>query len=155
MVDYSNTGKNSYPLVTIQNLFVFPGIPKLLRQTFDALRPILQEAHESHHKPHVREMFVVSSEFYITDKLNALVTKYKDSVTFGSYPELTNNYYETKLTIEASDEQLVNLVVKEVQTCMDTISFDKSPTFSAMDKIEVILASCEVTEFRAYHRRNN
>ena len=108
--------------------------------TFAPLKKELSAKH-SMHKTVVEEVFVKETEFVITDTLNALVEKYKDSVTFGSYPEWTNNYYETKLTIETSDAKLCQQIIKEIGETMTTVPVvDKQPTKDAMSKIDGLLA---------------
>ena len=143
-MSYSVTGKKSFPVITIKNCFILPGVPKLLCQTFEALK----KSHlttNSQHKTVVRECFIASDEFEITDQLNALVSKYEDSVTFGSYPQWTHNYYKTKLTIESPQESVADQAVKEIQETMETLDYDTQPTIEAMKKISKMLELSRVT----------
>ena len=74
-----------------------------------------------------------------------LVEKYKDSVTFGSYPTWFHNYYQTKITVEAESAQLVDSVVSELKSQMPFIeTFDKFPFENKMDKINALLAESKV-----------
>ena len=98
-------------------------------------------------KTKVQQCFIKSNEFKITDQLNALVTKYKDSITFGSYPSWDHNYYETKLTIEASNEEICQKVVKELTETMDVIDFDEFPLANSAEKIESLLAKSDDPSF--------
>ena len=132
-MDYSRTGPKSFPLITLKNLFILPGVPKLLQQTFAVIREDLFQAH-AQMKTKVQQCFIKSNEFKITDQLNALVTKYKDSITFGSYPSWDHNYYETKLTIEASNDETAQKVVKELTDTMDVIDFDEFPLADSAKK---------------------
>ena len=72
-VDYSVFG-HGFPVITLKNLFILPGVPKLLQQTFAAIRETLFETH-AQMKTKVLECFIKSNEFAITDQLNALVHK--------------------------------------------------------------------------------
>jgi len=131
-VNYSRITKG-FPVITLKNLFILPGVPKLLQQTFAVIREDLFQAH-AQMKTKVQQCFIKSNEFKITDQLNALVTKYKDCITFGSYPSWDHNYYETKLTIEASNEEIGQKVVKELTETMDVIDFDEFPLADSAKK---------------------
>ena len=143
-MSYSVTGKNSFPVITIKNCFILPGIPKLLCQTFEALKKSHLATNYAQHKTVVHECFIASDEFEITDQLNALVSKYEDSVTFGSYPQWTHNYYKTKLTIESPQKSIVDQVVKEIQETMETMDYDTQPTIHATQKISKLLELSQV-----------
>ena len=145
-MDYSRTGDRSFPVIILKNLFILPGVPKLLQQTFAVIREDLFQAH-AQMKTKVQQCFIKSSEFKITNQLNALVAKYKDSITFGSYPSWDHNYYETKLTIEASNEEICQKVVKELTETMDVIDFDEFPLANSAEKIESLLTKSDDPSF--------
>lgn len=147
-VDYSKTGLDSFPVIKVENVYVLPGVPELLKASFLALKADLQDG--GSHKTIVRECFIISSEFAITDRLNALVDKYKGSVTFGSYPQWTHNYYETKLTVESANKSTIEQVVQEIHECMDVIEYDKDPIQDASEKIaNLLMAKSEVNSGQA------
>merc|ERR1719219_3332598 len=104
-------GQTRYPLVSVKNVYIFPGIPTLLQRAFMRMK---NDLFKSDFKSHVCELFFTQTEVTIADKLNHLVEKYKDSVTFGSYPAWTHNYYNTKITIEAGTESLAQSVAQEL-----------------------------------------
>ena len=141
-MDYSKTGSKSFPVITLNNLFILPGVPNLLKKTFDVIRTDLFKLHAKQHQTVVKECFIKSSEFVITEQLNHLVKKYSQA-TFGSYPEWTHNYYETKLTIEADNEALADQIVKEIEESMEVISYDKCPEVNANDKVTKLLIKLE------------
>ena len=132
-------------MITLKNCFILPGVPKLLIQTFEVIKKS-HLGHTSKHKTTVEECFIVTDEFAITDKLNSLVSKYQDC-QFGSYPQWTHNYYQTKITVESPQKSTVAKVVKEINETMETITFDNQPTESAMEKIVKLLEGCEDSSF--------
>ena len=135
-------GQVRYPLVSVKNVYIFPGIPTLLQRAFNRLK---DDLFKSDYQSHVQQVFVTRTEIYIADSLNHLVEKYKDSVTFGSYPTWFHNYYQTKITVEAESAQLVDSVVSELKSQMPFIeSFDKFPFENKMDKINALLAESKV-----------
>ena len=88
----------SYPLVTVSNVFVFPGIPFLLRKSFEniAVDLIIDSlGGEASALPaaSTAQVYVTDSEWFITDRLNEIVEKHP-AVTIGSYPEWTHNYFK-------------------------------------------------------------
>ena len=94
-----------FPLVKVSNVYVFPGIPRLLQAKFEALRDRLEG------RPvHVRRVFVNSMESDIAELLNELISQFAD-LEVGSYPATQRVDYRTLVTIEASDEQLVTRAV--------------------------------------------
>jgi len=130
----------SYPLVTVSNVFVFPGIPFLLRKSFenvavDLLCASLATQHLSPAVPVVAQVFVTDSEWFITDRLNQLVESHS-KVTFGSYPEWTHSYYKTKLTLEADSQSDLDAALAQIASVMPTINYDTDPCQSSLEKIE-------------------
>ena len=68
-------------------------------------------------------------------------------MTFGSYPSWDHNYYETKLTIEATNDKITQDVLKEVNETMDVIDFDEFPLLESAIKIESLLSKSESQTF--------
>ena len=135
-------GQVRYPLVSVKNVYIFPGIPTLLQRAFNRLK---DDLFKSDYQSHVQQVFVTRTEIHIADSLNHLVEKYKDSVTFGSYPTWFHNYYQTKITVEAESAQLVDSVVSELKSQMPFIeTFDKFPFENKMDKINALLDESKV-----------
>ena len=125
-----------YPLVSVKNVYIFPGIPILLQRAFIRMK---DDLFKSDFKSYVKEVFVTETEVKFADILNGFVAKYKDSATFGSYPKWTNNYYSTKITIEAESEELVDQIVKEMSEQLPVINCDQNPYDDVVLKIEKLL----------------
>lgn len=128
-------------------MFILPGVPKLLKNTFAVIRSKLYLAHAKDNLTHVEEVFIQSTEFVITDKLNHLVQKYQDSVIFGSYPSWNHNYYETKLTLESSNQSVLDQVKQEIIETMDVVDYDKYPLTNSLEKLEAFLSNSHDAEF--------
>ena len=134
-------------MITLKNCFILPGVPKLLRQTFEGLLKSNLLGDASQHKTTVRECYILSDEIAITDQLNTLVVKYQDSVVFGSYPQWEHNYYKTKITVESQQESIVEKVVQEICETMETVNCDNCPTVDAMQKMALLLKNSQVLIF--------
>lgn len=90
------------PLVSIRNVYLFPGVPALLRKLMDALSTQLFSTDD---KYHTETLLVNAFETEIAGALTACDEKFhEDGVTIGSYPDWYNNYYKTKLIIESMNE---------------------------------------------------
>jgi len=90
-----------FPLVKVANVFVFPGIPRLLRAKFDALRDRLEG------RPvHLRRVFVTCMESDIAESLYELIDQFSE-LEVGSYPATERGDYRTLVTLEAGDEVVV------------------------------------------------
>ena len=90
----------AYPLTSVQNVFIFPGIPFLMQKAFDNI--VCDIVDHSEQKASVQNVYLTASELDIVHQLNHLVAKHKDEVIFGSYPKWTHNYYKTRITVEST-----------------------------------------------------
>ena len=89
------------PAVAVENVYIFPGIPDLLRQKFDCIKERFRE------RPYfLRKVYVKEGEGNIAERLNALLREVPD-LMLGSYPELHNPDYRVMLTLESKDESYV------------------------------------------------
>ena len=127
----------AYPLTSVENVFIFPGIPFLLQKAFDNI--VCDIVDHSDQKSSVTQIYLSASELEIVQELNILVNKYKDVVTFGSYPKWTHNYYKTRLTIESDTEARVEEVCSEIRNIMPVIEYDPDPHENAMGKIDKLM----------------
>ena len=134
----------AYPLTSVKNVFIFPGIPFLMQKAFDNI--VCDIVDHSEQKAVVQNVYLTASELEIVRQLNQLVSKYKDAVTFGSYPKWTHNYYKTRITVEAQSLEKVQNVCQEIRNTMPAINFDPTPEEDAMEKIELLLNSDKIDE---------
>jgi molybdenum cofactor synthesis domain-containing protein len=87
-----------FPLVTVRNVFVFPGIPRLLQAKFDAARDTFKGS-----PIYLRRVFLSLIESDIAEQLNRIVAEF-ETVSFGSYPRTSPDVdYMTMLTLECRD----------------------------------------------------
>ncbi|GIZ02256.1 FAD synthase [Caerostris extrusa] len=93
------TGKKSFiPIVSVKNVFIFPGIPSYLELAFSRIKSVFC----SNAVPYFdTKLYIRVTEFDVTQILNEIVKEFKDTVRFGSYPDVENEYYQVKLTVEA------------------------------------------------------
>ena len=139
-------GQVRYPLISVKNVYIFPGIPILLQKAFERMK---DDLFKSDYKSHVTQVYTKLTEVKFAAQLNVLVEKYPQ-VTFGSYPKWTHNYYSTKVTIEAESPELVEQVAKELKMSVpNCIDYDPEPFDNSFEKIEKLLAKAGDSRFGA------
>ena len=91
-----------FPVVQVENTFIFPGIPRLLRAKFEAI------AHLFVGTPQIlRNVYLNSLESDIAEPLNALLAEFPE-LALGSYPATERDCdYRTRITLESRDRDYV------------------------------------------------
>ncbi len=102
-----------YPLIKVQNLYVFPGIPWLLRRKFSQLAPSLQTV------PFHREKIRVYRRETEIAKLLATVDTQFPEVRLGSYPILENDQWLVELTLESRDTEELSKALKVLKKALE------------------------------------
>jgi FAD synthetase len=92
-----------FPLVHVRNVYIFPGIPRLLQAKFESARGTFKG------EPYfLRRVYVSCMESDIAQDLHDLLADFPE-LLLGSYPRTTarasESDYLTMLTLESRDEQ--------------------------------------------------
>lgn len=85
------------PIVKIHNVYIFPGIPKILQERFHAIKEQFRDA-----PYYLKNVYVKYGEGVIADRLNSLLKKFP-RLMLGSYPVLDLPDYKVKVTLESKD----------------------------------------------------
>lgn len=101
-------GTLSFPLIKFKNIFIFPGIPELLRKKFFAIEKLFNEP-----LIRLRKVYLNESESEIAPLLNEIVNNYKN-VKIGSYPVIDNIAYSLMVTLESLDGARLDLALKSL-----------------------------------------
>ncbi|XP_016893387.2 FAD synthase isoform X2 [Cynoglossus semilaevis] len=100
------TGKGlRYPLVSVRNVFVFPGIPSLMEKAFRGLEHLFTSSAITFH---TREVFVDADETEIAPVLTKLQTGWGKKVALGSYPDWMSNYHRVRLVLDSDSFEEVD-----------------------------------------------
>ena len=92
-----DSGDLWFPLVVVENVYVFPGIPELLRKKFESARDRFRGV------PFVlRRVYVKRRESDIAESLHALLGEFPE-LLLGSYPKMREEGYKVLLTLESRD----------------------------------------------------
>jgi molybdenum cofactor synthesis domain-containing protein len=111
-----DTGDLWFPLVVMENVYIFPGVPELLRKKFEDARERFRGV------PFVlKKVFVKARESDIAPMLNELLQEYP-ALMLGSYPRIGQESFQVLLTLESRDAGYV-------QKALDTL-LEKLPDAS-------------------------
>jgi FAD synthetase len=94
-----DSGDLWFPIIVVENVHIFPGIPELLRKKFQSIRerfrgiPFL-----------LRRIYVTKAESDIAHSLNELLIEFPE-LMLGSYPRIAEEHYRVMLTLESRDAE--------------------------------------------------
>jgi len=109
------------PVINIDNVYVFPGIPKILQERFHVIKERFRDA------PYfLKSVFVRYGEGVIASALNDLLVRFPH-LLLGSYPVLDLPDYKVKVTLESKDSKYLDNALQ---------SFIASLPKDAVDHIE-------------------
>ncbi|XP_037018397.1 FAD synthase isoform X4 [Artibeus jamaicensis] len=90
-----------FPLVSVRNVYLFPGIPELLQRVLEGLKGLFQNTAV---RFHLRELYVAADEASIAPILAEAQAHFGHRLGLGSYPDWSSNYYQVKLTLDSQEE---------------------------------------------------
>ena len=86
------------PVLQVNNIYIFPGIPQLFRRKFDSIKERFRDL------PYYgRQVYLTARESDFSHWLDQVAQEYP-ALQLGSYPEVDNPAYRVKLTLESKDE---------------------------------------------------
>ncbi|XP_067655697.1 FAD synthase-like isoform X1 [Haliotis asinina] len=143
------TGKKAlYPLVSVKNVHIFPGVPAQLERAFDMLEK------ELFMNPgvefHTVDMFINKDEMTIASVLNQVDEKFRKEVMLGSYPVTHNSYYKVRLTLESLDEDKLRQVCQYLTERLpqdSVVMYEKDPVSAAVKMLYTLVESDEDTVY--------
>jgi len=86
-----------FPVIAVENVYIFPGVPEILRRKFERIKEMFREA-----PFHLREIYLRADEGQIAAILHHVLADFPD-LMLGSYPYFDNPVYSIKLTLESKD----------------------------------------------------
>jgi len=92
-----DAGDQWFPVVIVENVHIFPGIPKLLEKKFHSIKDRFRGVPFQ-----LRRIYVTKRESDIADQLNELLVEFPE-LMLGSYPKIEERDYRVLLTLESRD----------------------------------------------------
>ncbi|KFO24931.1 FAD synthase isoform X1 [Fukomys damarensis] len=90
-----------YPLVSVRNVYLFPGVQELLRRGLEGFKGLFRNPAVQFHS---RELYVAAAEASIAPVLAEAQAHFGRTLVLGSYPDWGSNYYQVKLTLDSEEE---------------------------------------------------
>ncbi|HEX8949527.1 MAG TPA: competence/damage-inducible protein A [Dissulfurispiraceae bacterium] len=98
-------GGQIFPLIKFRNVFIFPGIPELLRKKFHAVEWRFRGP-----KIFLRKVYFKGWESALAPYLDEIVAL--GGMKVGSYPVIDNEEYSVMVTLESLDEEALDAAVR-------------------------------------------
>ncbi len=92
-----DSGDLWFPIVVVENVHIFPGIPELLQRKFHSIRERFRGV-----PFHLSRVYVKHSESDIAASLNEVLGEFPE-LMLGSYPRINETDYRVLLTLESRD----------------------------------------------------
>ncbi|MFQ5539585.1 MAG: competence/damage-inducible protein A [Candidatus Binatia bacterium] len=96
------------PVVKFHNIYIFPGIPKILQERFQVIKERFRET-----PFFLKIIYVKEGEGVIASTLNDLLVDFPNLLC-GSYPVLDDPDFKVKVTLESKDESYLNRALEEL-----------------------------------------
>ena len=88
-----------FPLIVLENVYVFPGVPELFRKKFEGARGRFRGVPFA-----LSRVYVTVHESDIAAELHALLGEFPE-LLLGSYPKVREKSYRVMLTLESRDAE--------------------------------------------------
>jgi len=98
-----------FPIIVVENVHIFPGIPQLFEKKFRSIRQRFSGV-----PVQLKRMYVTQYESEIAEHLNELLHEFPD-LMLGSYPRLGEEEYRVMLTLESRDQGYLDRATRCLQ----------------------------------------
>lgn len=136
--------KTKYPLVSVRNVYMFPGVPSLLENSFTMLEYQFQNPEVSFHTD---ELYVNYNEVAIATDIKHVADQFSKTVLIGSYPDFHNSYYKVKVSLESTNEDELVKAVSQLKARMpagSVVSYEKDPIRTAAQHVyDIVESKCD------------
>ena len=107
-----------HPTVRVSNVWIFPGVPRILKMKFEALAPTLAGEAVTAVRVYARD-----HEMLVAKVLAEIDAAFPD-VTVGSYPRFGETEFRLIVTLEAANHSTLEPVIAKLQQVLDVVRVD-------------------------------
>jgi len=100
------------PVVKFRNVYIFPGIPKILQNQFHGIKDRFKDA-----PFYLKVVYVKETEGTIASTLNQLQASFP-KLGLGSYPVLGDPSFKVKLTLESKDKDYLQQAFEKLLSAL-------------------------------------
>jgi molybdopterin-biosynthesis enzyme MoeA-like protein len=105
----------SFPILQLRNVFILPGVPRLMQQKFEQLAPeIAGDA------VHCIRVYARNAETMVAASLGEIAHRFPD-VAIGSYPRFGREDHQLIVTLECTDEDLLRQAHSAVASILNVV----------------------------------
>ncbi|RMG55941.1 MAG: competence/damage-inducible protein A [Acidobacteria bacterium] len=102
-----------WPILHYENVYIFPGVPHILRRKFEAIRDRFQA------KPFItKTIYTRQDEIDLAPMLYRVMADFP-TVTIGSYPQWSQEDYRVKLVLESKDREALHRAYAALRSALD------------------------------------
>jgi len=107
------------PVAKFRNVYIFPGIPKILYDRFHAIKARFKDT-----PFHLKVIYVKETEGSIASTLNNLLASFPQ-LALGSYPVLGDRNFKVKVTLESKEEDYLNQAFEKLLSALPSGSIHR------------------------------
>jgi molybdenum cofactor synthesis domain-containing protein len=108
--------KMSFPVLSVENIFLFPGVPELFREKFEGIKE-----HFRTRPYHSEEILSHRRESEIAELLSVTLDMFP-SIKIGSYPKWDEEGYRVKVVVESKEEESVKRAAEHLRNVLGSSS---------------------------------
>ncbi len=106
-------GEMSFPILSIENIFLFPGVPQLFRRKFEGIKERFRT------RPyHTEELFCRRHESEIAPLLSEALDRFP-SIQIGSYPQWDETGHQVKVVVESKERESVERAAAHLRKALE------------------------------------
>ena len=109
-------GGGWFPVVAVENVYIFPGVPEIFRAKFETVREMFRES-----PFYSAQVFLRADEGRVAALLGDIVGRYP-GLRVGSYPSLSHPDYSLKLLLDSKDPRVLDAAHKALLAGLDAMS---------------------------------
>jgi molybdenum cofactor synthesis domain-containing protein len=105
----THKGRN-WPIISVENCFILPGVPEIFRQKFESLLNYLPQSTRYFNAV----FFLKSDEIYFAQELEDLQFRFKE-IIIGSYPIFGRDDYSAQISIKHQNKSELEILYFELE----------------------------------------
>lgn len=103
-----------WPVLTVENVFILPGVPEFFREKFLAIKERFRSS-----QFFLKLIYTFQDEFAIAHHMQQVADNYPE-VAIGSYPAFDRDDYRVKITIESKQAEVVDAAFQSLKDLLDS-----------------------------------
>nr|CDS20212.1 fad synthase [Echinococcus granulosus] len=125
---------SEYPVLTVRNVFVLPGLPPFFQLGFTFIKPYIRDPNMHFFD---RNFYSTSEETHLAKRLSDFAMEFKESVLVGSYPVQNNRYYKVRISLESQDKRSLEIAQSALEKLLgnELVAYDPDPVSSAAKSV--------------------